>query len=345
MTNCQLCFCNADLNDIIRCPKDHTFDTECFSNYLSSTRNDKSFIEYFRKHNCIKCISCDEGIDKKQLLKSSIVENYMDTVVSISTSLTAEDTKAQMIKSNSSFSDTIIKEIKDDIINLKCPHCKQSFYDFSGCLALTCSFCHKEFCGFCLKIHSNYMYNGHECVRSHTTKLTEQEIQQYDFHGTFFISELGWTLWSDKLKMEAILEYLNKIRYEVVLKSLNDIIIVLKKEELLTEKNIILLEEKIYSHDTSGVHLIRIPLVIWTLYSSKNYIKIEDAIRTLEITTNDRISAGKFVIDRVRKEYPDWKAIKHNVPGEQFQAVNYPPELSSIIFSAIEEWGKFKKFW
>ena len=57
------------------------------------------------------------------------------------------------------------------------------------------------------------------------------------------------------------------------------------------------------------------------------------------------MNAGKFVIDKVRKEYPDWKAIKHYVPGEDFQAVNYPPELSSIIFSAIEEWGNSRNFW
>ena len=55
----------------------------------------------------------------------------------------------------------------------------------------------------------------------------------------------GVSIFSDSFTTpsdEAILEYLNKIRYEVVLKSLNDIIKVLKREELLTEKNINLLD-------------------------------------------------------------------------------------------------------
>ena len=44
-------------------------------------------------------------------------------------------------------------------------------------------------------------------------------------------------------------------------------------------------------------------------------------------------------------ELPNWKAIKHKIPGEDFSAVNYPPELSPIIFSAVTEWGIINKHW
>ena len=86
-------------------------------------------------------------------------------------------------------------------------------------------------------------------------------------------------------------------------------------------------------------------VVFWTIYSSKHNIKIETVIQTVEITAANRMAIGKYVIDRVRNNYPNWKAIKHQIPGENFEAVNYPPELSPIIFSAITEWGKINKHW
>ncbi|KAL0484044.1 CUL9 [Acrasis kona] len=37
-----------------------------------------------------------------------------------------------------------------DELNLKCPGCSASFFDFDGCMALTCASCQVCFCGFCL---------------------------------------------------------------------------------------------------------------------------------------------------------------------------------------------------
>ena len=250
-----------------------------------------------------------------------------------------------MIKSNTSFSTTLISEIKDILTNcISCPYCNQPFIDFSGCLALKCSFCSKQFCGFCMKKH---LYNSdtHSNVSEHINALSDTDKNRYGSHSNYFISKSGWIKLSNKIKCDSIIEYLSKIRIDVVWKSLNDIITILKKEELLPINDITNLEEIIYSHDTHGVHLLRIPIIFWTIYSSKNNCKIEDVIQSIELSVDNRINIGKYVIDRVRSNYPNWKAIKHQIPGETFLAVNYPPELSSIIFSAITEWGILNKHW
>ena len=44
----------------------------------------------------------------------------------------------------------------DNILTLKCPACKQAFYDFDACLYLNCSKCNKSFCGFCFQIINNH---------------------------------------------------------------------------------------------------------------------------------------------------------------------------------------------
>jgi len=44
------------------------------------------------------------------------------------------------------------KHIEEEILQLKCPrrNCRQAFYDFEGCFALSCSMCPCKFCGWCL---------------------------------------------------------------------------------------------------------------------------------------------------------------------------------------------------
>ena len=48
---------------------------------------------------------------------------------------------------------THFNRITNDIMNLKCPRCRNPFLDFEGCFALTCSngSCNCPFCAFCLK--------------------------------------------------------------------------------------------------------------------------------------------------------------------------------------------------
>ena len=45
------------------------------------------------------------------------------------------------------------KHIEEEILQMKCPRqsCRQAFYDFDGCFALSCSLCPCKFCGWCLQ--------------------------------------------------------------------------------------------------------------------------------------------------------------------------------------------------
>jgi hypothetical protein len=41
------------------------------------------------------------------------------------------------------------KHVRNNILNLACPHCKVVYFDFEGCMALQCGACKKHFCGYC----------------------------------------------------------------------------------------------------------------------------------------------------------------------------------------------------
>jgi hypothetical protein len=43
------------------------------------------------------------------------------------------------------------KHIEEEILQMKCPRCRIAFYDFEGCLAISCSTCPCKFCGWCFE--------------------------------------------------------------------------------------------------------------------------------------------------------------------------------------------------
>jgi hypothetical protein len=119
-----------------------------------------------------------------------------------------------------------------------------------------------------------------------------------------------------------------------------------RKEKLLSKESWNIIEEKIYSHKYSdSIHLIRLPLIFWTLYSSKKNMKIEDVIKNIELSTQTRIQLGTFILNTVKEIYPYYKPIKNNVPGCDFSAINYHPQLLPIITSASHEFGKLYGYW
>lgn len=256
-----------------------------------------------------------------------------------------------MIKTNDeskSAANILISEIEKILTNcISCPYCEQVFYDFAGCLALVCSNCNKPFCGVCLKKDIS-MHDSRSChvhVKNCIKSFSKTNISYYEFHSEYFIANTGWPKLQEKLKVDAILKYLSTIRFEVLWKAADNIIMYLNKNKLLMDNNIKQLEQGIFSHDINGVHLIRIPIVFWMIYSVKYDMKVESVMKTVEFNTRNRVNCGKYVIDYIRKKFPYWKAIKHRIPGEDFEAVNYSPEISSYIYDAVTEWGKLEQFW
>ena len=350
MTTCCICLCEISDECCFMCFNDteqHFYCTPCMETYLGSDMINETVLNFWEKNETIKCSYCDFGISEDQFLYSPLVKLYSKISRSISNSIIAKQTKAMMVKSNSDCSQTLINEILGLLTTcIACPNkrCRQPFYDFDGCAALTCSFCHTDFCGICLKIHPD-AFDSHDMVKSHTLKMTPEMLELNGFTDVHFMTSDGWKKNSERLKIKAIVEYLQTIRVDILWASFDDIIQVLRSRELLTESSLKMLEEKVYSHNVNGVHLIRLPIVFWTIYSAKHYKRIEDVIAKVELSVRNRISLGMDVLEAVKRKYPKWKQIKHPVPGEDFSAINYPPEMYPIIFSAVTKWGRSYGFW
>jgi hypothetical protein len=43
----------------------------------------------------------------------------------------------------------IAQLVRNDILNLMCPHCHTVYAEFDGCMALNCVHCNNWFCGYC----------------------------------------------------------------------------------------------------------------------------------------------------------------------------------------------------
>jgi len=54
---------------------------------------------------------------------------------------------------------------RNEALNLKCPHCATVYVDFEGCMALKCSTCSGDFCGYC-HTKTKSSSGAHEHVRS-----------------------------------------------------------------------------------------------------------------------------------------------------------------------------------
>ncbi len=224
--------------------------------------------------------------------------------------------------------------------------CKQVFVDFNGCLALECHKCRKSFCGFCLQIHTTGDYNTnniHACVKYHFENTSRTIRNKYGFVDNYFISEKGWELLKDNIKLEAVIKYLKELTISILWNVFNDIVKMLRSNKLLLPENIELLIHRICAHDHVDAHLIRIPAVFWTIESTKTNRPIESC--TVQLTSQEKIEMGNYVIAGVRREFPHWQAIKYKVPGETFSAVSYPPEFASVIYEQIVKWGRDNGRW
>jgi hypothetical protein len=49
----------------------------------------------------------------------------------------------------------IAQLVRNDILNLMCPHCHTVYAEFDGCMAVNCAHCNKWFCGHCHAGFSN----------------------------------------------------------------------------------------------------------------------------------------------------------------------------------------------
>ncbi|CAL1140685.1 unnamed protein product [Cladocopium goreaui] len=67
--------------------------------------------------------------------------------------------------------DKYAQEARNSALNLHCPHCKQVYSEFDGCMALECAHCKGHFCGYCHKALASSR-GAHDHVRECDANLT-----------------------------------------------------------------------------------------------------------------------------------------------------------------------------
>lgn len=373
---CSVCFMEPEGgSSMTTCGGGHYLCVDCTAGYLSSSISSVSqaMLRQWKESKTLPCpLSTEENkccvtaggvFDLKDPNAASLM---CDLSASLSSALAQQDAVNRMIQAERSDSATsskaseskrLVEHIKgriDDICTsaICCPHCAAPFMDFSGCMALTCGACNKEFCGVCLAVkHAENVKDAHAQVLVCLKKYSPDFLAQYGMrHGDYFISNAGgvnWELWKDRIKASRMLEYLFTIKKDVLWRVYEDVEKHLVANSLMNESEIGQLKNKVFSHEANAQHLVRIPVLFWLLYASKldcSFRKAMDLGDDL-MDQQAKIEVGKLCVAKMREVYPSWQAVRVRVPGESFEAINYPPEALSLITNVIDEWGVRRGFW
>lgn len=333
----------------------------CLDGYLDAVTSapDKRLLDGYAKTGGLRCALCEDALDEADLFASvrsgELLRKYSAVVRRVANAVERRAALEESLKkqegaaANGKVVEHVIGKV-DELLStsIACPHCGAAFYDFNGCMSLTCGLCNKEFCGVCLAVHRTTS-DGHAAVLECLGNLPEAELGKYGMRrGDYFMSNAGgdsWEKWKERIKVGAVLRYMGTLTKDVVWSVVADVLQHLRGSKLLSEAALDELQRKVFSHDVNAVHLIRIPNIFWLLYSSKHDVRFERAVELRALEQDERIQIGQLVVAAVRKRYPGWVAMKERVPGEDFPAINYPPEAMSIIAKVIEQWGADRKIW
>lgn len=359
MSICNICVCDLESDeDFVTCSNGHNIHADdCLAQYLNVTQSniEKNVCDFWQKTQKIKCPLGECSIDEDQIFtkKASLIKLWTSTVLKIAAVVERQnaimDAEREALKEAEKQKKDLENKIIADITKISntciaCPYCKLVFYDFTGCLSLTCASCKKVFCGVCLKIHGSSL-DAHADVKSHMDTFTPEIIKEYKFNGSYFISMPGWELWKEKLKIDAIMEYLKTIRKEYVRNLIEDVLKHLQKSMLLSPEACKIIYGNVFSYQLNNVHLIRISTTFWLIYSSKNNMRFEDVVKNVKLPFKAITEIELEVIKRIKLKWSSYVQIKNLVPGENFEATNYPVKSLPVIIDVIEEWGARNNFW
>ncbi|XP_037047411.1 uncharacterized protein LOC119082138 isoform X2 [Bradysia coprophila] len=135
-------FQQSHSHDIRQCPQPGCHQ---LLNYESRTAGTHGG-DFLFCDNCINtyCIACSEKMEKP-------VRSHDD------------DSCENIQNGVSNLVHKHVRAIQETVLNLSCPKCNTAFYEFDGCVAVTCSTCKAGFCGLCL---ANCGSDAHSHVRS-----------------------------------------------------------------------------------------------------------------------------------------------------------------------------------
>ena len=344
------------------CGAQHAVCQFCLDGYLDAVTSapDKRLLDGYAQTGGLRCPLCEEAVDEAALFATvrcgDLLRKYSGVVRRVANAVERRAALEESLKKQedgAAANGKVVEHVKgkvDELLStsIACPHCGAAFFDFNGCMSLTCGLCNKEFCGVCLAVHRTTA-DGHAAVLECLGSLPASELEKYGMRrGDYFMSNAGgenWERWKERIKVGAVLRYLGTLTKDVVWSVVQDVLEHLRSSKLLSEASVEELQRKVFSHDVNAVHLIRIPNIFWLLYSSKHDVRFERAVELRALNQDERLQIGQRVVAAVRRRYPGWVAIKERVPGEDFPAINYPPEAMSIIAKVIEQWGSERGIW
>lgn len=166
--DCCCCMDSFNLDQGIQCARGHFYcggvDDSCISYMV------KSQLEQIQhQDNTVVCSVCNESIDTQSLAPllpeqtwNELEETRIDSKVKVRVEKLNHEFDKRLDEKIQAFMDEygsldsmvkldakrLAKQAQDDILNLKCPHCRTPYAEFTGCMAIQCGSCKGHFCGY-----------------------------------------------------------------------------------------------------------------------------------------------------------------------------------------------------
>ena len=173
LITCNVCVDNFDPKTMQNCdeanPALHTVCTECFLNGIRTAFNDSKVdvkclggarCGTFYSHKILRTVLPEPDFDRWLILQKQDGVREVETSRDQYWKQHILSGEAQVILSS--------EEICDEILTNKCPNCRQTWLDFSGCFAVVCGNpqCRTRFCAWCMDFHHSEWHEAHFHVRT-----------------------------------------------------------------------------------------------------------------------------------------------------------------------------------
>jgi hypothetical protein len=166
------CFSDRNADEGILCRKGHFFcsvgpdEEQCFASLVKS----QFLTLHTREDYCLVCPQCDEPFEKRMVascLSNSMFEQLEQVVVDAKVTKDVNERNKdfdrrvqekvkEVMALHGNAAESLLYEakqhatdVRDTVINLRCPHCQKVYFDFAGCMAIQCNTCSGNFCAYC----------------------------------------------------------------------------------------------------------------------------------------------------------------------------------------------------
>ena len=167
---CVCCMDKFNLDQGITCPKGHFYCSEGDEGGCFGLSVQAQLSQITATGNILSCPSCSIQYSNKSVasvLPTNLWEMLQEAHVSFRVSKNTEelarefdqrlDVKVQELLEEYGTANSLLKAeakrhaqiARNTILNLSCPHCGIAYAEFDGCMALRCSSCAGDFCGYC----------------------------------------------------------------------------------------------------------------------------------------------------------------------------------------------------